>query len=179
MRCVFAVKEQLAVSPAASLLERHLHVPAGLAEQSACSCLIVFDSPVWQLISRIKGAGEGEMGDEEGGKSSRTYCGSAVVLRWGSAKDGLHNRPVARQPRNSSLVLIDFLLLVLGSDSESYACVHTEQHDLRAPAAPSHPRICFQPPGLLGQWTSNNPAGRHNRCQTAACEWVSLQVKLV
>lgn len=43
----------------------------------------------------------------DGGGSSRTYCGSAVPLGCGSAKDRLRILAVTQQPHNSGLALID------------------------------------------------------------------------
>lgn len=57
VRRVSAVKWAAVCEPCSStaLSVQHFHVSEGLAEQSACLSLIVFDSPVWQLMSRIKG----------------------------------------------------------------------------------------------------------------------------
>ena len=128
-----------------SLLPQHLRVSEGLAGQSACSSLIVFDSPVWQLMSRtMGGAGERERGRErerDGGGSSRTYCGSAVPLGCGSAKDRLRILAVTQQPHNSGLALIDFTPPVLWSDR--VLCALAGLLDLQASAA------SLKPPDLV------------------------------
>lgn len=160
VRRVCAVKWAAVCEPCSStsLWVQHLHVSEGLAEQSACVSLMLFDSPGWQLMSRIKGEreeGERKRGtkrwrDREGGKSSRTYCGSAVLLCCGSAKDRLRILAVTQQPHNSSLALIDFILPVLRSNR--VLCELAEFRDLQASAAQLKPWIWFQTysPGILG-----------------------------
>lgn len=151
-----------------SVLLQHLRVSEGLAEQSAYSSLIVFDSPVWQLMSRTMGGARESEGD--GGGSSRTYCGSAVPLGCGSAKDRLRILAVTQQPHNSGLALIDFTPPVLWSDR--VLCALAGLLDLQASAASLKPRIWFQ------TWLMHQNQ-THDQCFTTAFnQRLWLQVKL-
>lgn len=93
-----AVKWSAACEPcsSSSLWVQHLHVVKASLSCLLPLSLILFDSPVWQLMSRIKRGG-GEV------QSSRTYCGTASLMC-------CQGETVTQQPHNSSLVLIDFIL---------------------------------------------------------------------
>ena len=135
-------------------------------------CLLVPDC-VWQCCMTVNEQNNGRSKrerEEDGGGSSRTYCGSAVPLGCGSAKDRLRILAVTQQPHNSGLALIDFTPPVLWSDR--VLCGLAGPLDLQASAASLKPRIWFQ------TWLMHQNQ-THDQCFTTAFnQRLWLQVKL-